>query len=400
MAGRVGTGSIIQMEKDKPRGKCRKWKLVVSLGKDPRTGRYRQKSRVVHGTYSESKRALRQLNEEVDRGLVVPRSPWTLRDYIDHFMKSREASGQCSQQTLITNRSRLDALVFAMGDPLLQDITPIALENAYADMRQGVSRSGRGLSSTFICEVNETTSLMMEHALKNNVVGSNPCRSITPPKRDTKEKRALTDQQINELLAKLDCSRAEHCAIALCLTQGLRRGEACGLSYGDLDFETRTTLVRHSFDIYGNLKQPKTDAGVRYLPMSSYSYEALRKRVERVEGVMQRTRPEMLIKLPDGTVCLADDAPLLCNGDGERLRPYCISSWWARHRDELGLSGWTLHELRHTFLTVAARKGVHPAVMQQLAGHSTSRITMEIYTHVNMEQKRMAMDAMEEVFMA
>jgi len=36
--------------------------------------------------------------------------------------------------------------------------------------------------------------------------------------------------------------------------------------------------------------------------------------------------------------------------------------------------------------------------MQQLAGHKNSRITMEIYTHVNMEQKRAAMGAMENVF--
>lgn len=54
--------------------------------------------------------------------------------------------------------------------------------------------------------------------------------------------------------------------------------------------------------------------------------------------------------------------------------------------------------LRHTFLTVAARNGVHPSVMQHLAGHATSRITMDIYTHVNMEQKRAAMDAMQGAF--
>ena len=54
--------------------------------------------------------------------------------------------------------------------------------------------------------------------------------------------------------------------------------------------------------------------------------------------------------------------------------------------------------MRHSFLTVAARSGVHPSVMQQLAGHKNSRITMEIYTHVNMEQKRAAMGAMENVF--
>ena len=39
-AAQTGKGSIVQMEKGKPKGKCRKWKLVVSLGRDARTGKY------------------------------------------------------------------------------------------------------------------------------------------------------------------------------------------------------------------------------------------------------------------------------------------------------------------------------------------------------------------------
>ena len=41
---------------------------------------------------------------------------------------------------------------------------------------------------------------------------------------------------------------------------------------------------------------------------------------------------------------------------------------------------------------------MHPKVMQELAGHYSSQISMDIYTHVNMEEKRAAMDALQEVF--
>ena len=61
--------------------------------------------------------------------------------------------------------------------------------------------------------------------------------------------------------------------------------------------------------------------------------------------------------------------------------------------------GWTLHELRHSFLSLAAASGVHPAVMQQLAGHSSAQTTMDIYTHVNMDSKRAAVMAMQDAFM-
>ena len=68
------------------------------------------------------------------------------------------------------------------------------------------------------------------------------------------------------------------CAIALCVTLGLRRGEAVGLSWEDVNFEDHTVTVRHSFDKLGNLKAPKTASGVRILPMLACTEEALRRR--------------------------------------------------------------------------------------------------------------------------
>ena len=52
MAAQTGKGFIVQMEKGKPKGKCCKWKLVVSLGRDARMGKYPQKACAFHGTYT------------------------------------------------------------------------------------------------------------------------------------------------------------------------------------------------------------------------------------------------------------------------------------------------------------------------------------------------------------
>lgn len=66
MAETKGKGAIIQLEKDKPRSKCRKWQLRVSLGRDPRTGKYRQKTRYFTGTYTQAKAALREFIAEIE----------------------------------------------------------------------------------------------------------------------------------------------------------------------------------------------------------------------------------------------------------------------------------------------------------------------------------------------
>ena len=64
MAKVTGEGSIIQMEKDKPKSKCRKWQLRVPVGLDPRTGKYKTRTRRVNGmTYTKAKKALRDFIE-------------------------------------------------------------------------------------------------------------------------------------------------------------------------------------------------------------------------------------------------------------------------------------------------------------------------------------------------
>ena len=84
---RKNKGSIVQLEKNKAKGKCRKWRLMVSLGKDPLTGKYPMKTRVVHGTWSEAQKALREFVEELEGGTVISKTSWTFEGYLAHFVE-------------------------------------------------------------------------------------------------------------------------------------------------------------------------------------------------------------------------------------------------------------------------------------------------------------------------
>lgn len=96
---------------------------------------------------------------------------------------------------------------------------------------------------------------------------------------------------------------------------------------------------------------------------------------------------------------LSPSLPVMADEFGRRCKPVSLSTWWKKHCEDFGMSGWTLHELRHSFLSLAAASGVHPAIMQQLAGHSSAKTTMDIYTHVTMDSKRAAVMAMQDAFM-
>lgn len=397
MASKTGKGSIVQMEKGKAKGKCRKWKLVVSLGRDPITGKYPQKSRVFHGTYTEAQRALRELVDEVEGGTVVKRNQWTFNDYAEHFIEVRRATGEYTDISLDTTRTRLKQIGHLIGHLKMQEVTPSVLSSAYIDLKNGKSKSGKKLSGTTVNCTHKAVSVMFAHAVKEGVVAANPCKAVDAPKTDTEERKPLSSDQVHELIAKLDPAEPMQVAIILCVTLGLRRGEAVGLSWGDVDFVGNTVNVRHSFDRFRNLKSPKTVAGTRILPMSAFTAEALRKRHAAQLALYGEGPNEFVARTPEGAVMRPTTA--VVTGDYEkRANPDSLSGWWRRNRAELGAPNTTLHELRHSFLSLAAQQGVHPSVMQKLAGHNDPSITLGIYTHVNMEQQRVAMEAMQSVF--
>lgn len=193
----------------------------------------------------------------------------------------------------------------------------------------------------------------------------------------------------------------------------MRRSEALAISWGDVDFANGTIDVHCSCDDYGGLKSTKTKAGERILPMPAKLADKLmeRKAVQAADLACEDSENVFEVKQRDGewpvgTVEidgkhyeLSSSLPLAADQYGVRPLPASLTGWWTGHRADYGLDDWSLHELRHSFLTRAAASGVHPAVMQKLAGHSSARTTMDIYTHVNMDSKREAMELMQMDFM-
>lgn len=405
MANRHGKGSIIQLDKGKdgkkPKAKCRKWRLVVSLGKDPATGKYPQKSRAFHGSYTEAEKALAAFVEEIEGGNVVKKSSWTYNEYAEHYMKLREVSGEFAAKTNRSTKTDLRGLGYLIGELKMQDITPRVLEAAAIDLKSGKSRSGRKLTGTTVRAYFKAATCMFKDAKKAGIIGENPFDEIQKPKADTKEKAIMNRDDYGKMLDALNPEDGMQIAVLLCATLGLRRGEACGLSWGDIDFEASTVLIQHAYDDFGNLKTPKTESGVRLLPLPEFTRDALKKRKAAQIAMTPEGKPTKgyTRKLKDGTLDLEPTVPVVAGKLAERIDPLKLTGWWRFHRDKFGAAEISLHQLRHTFLSLAAEQGVHPSVMQKLAGHSSPEITMKIYTHINVEAKKAAMEAMQNAYM-
>ncbi|MBR1830314.1 MAG: hypothetical protein IJ781_12605, partial [Atopobiaceae bacterium] len=269
MAKVSGKGSIVQLEKDKTKARCRRWQLRVNTGLDPRTGKYKVRTRRFSGTYTEATKALRGFIDEIEDDKVQGRAKYTLEEYGERYVKRRELNKEIAVTTAHRIRSDLKAACAHIGHADLASITPAMLDEMYISMLEGDTLSGRPSGGTHVRYIHTTLLLVFRLAVKEGLLVSNPCDNANPPRRDTKEKHAIEPGRLREFLAMLDPGEDSDCAYMLAVCMGLRRGEVCGLSWGDVDFEGNVISVEHSVDVFSNLKGTKTKAGMRLLPMPS-----------------------------------------------------------------------------------------------------------------------------------
>lgn len=401
MAKVTGEGSIVQMEKDKPKSKCRTWQLRVPIGMDARTGKYKQRTRVVHGTYTEAKKALRTFIEEIEGDHVQGRTDYTFEAYCRHYLEVRAAKKEVAPTTQRRQRWQFKAACRHIGHVKLEQVTPTMLNDMYIAMMRGDTMSGKPSSGSYVNQIHDNITLVFEAAKAEGLLTENPCDKVNPPKMDTRAKKAVPPDKARAFIESLDPSNPHELAWLIAATMGVRRGEVCGLSWGDVDFDRKVVSIRHSYDELGNLKGTKTKAGTRLLPLPDITARGLltakRLQAEYFERINESRRKKGKTG-PEWHLEQTDETPVITTKYSERIKPSSLSRWWSTERDAYGLQDFSLHELRHTYLTLLAEEGVHPKVMQELAGHYSSQITMDVYTHVNMDAKREAVAAVSKLF--
>lgn len=69
----------------------------------------------------------------------------------------------------------------------------------------------------------------------------------------------------------------------------------------------------------------------------------------------------------------------------------------ARRLDQAGLPKMRFHDLRHSCASLLLELGEHPKIVQEILGHSSIGITMDLYSHVSPQLQRRSMDRLDEL---
>lgn len=187
------------------------------------------------------------------------------------------------------------------------------------------------------------------------------------------------------------------------LWAGLRKGEAVALCWEDIDFERNVIHVTKSHDIVHNVtKGPKTQAGVRDVPMFAALRQALlSKRQESGLVFPKKTgglHTSCSLNLAIRSFCSFIERVKNGVPHPERAQGFRMDVWQKRFAEqgrEWEEFSFTAHDLRTTFATMCYDAGVDLHTAKRWMGHSSVETTLSIYTKLSNERRVESTDAMD-----
>lgn len=257
------------------------------------------------------------------------------------------------------------------------------------------TKSGTPLSSTTIVRHYQTLRNILNYALRFGYLADDPCKLLTLKDKPQKENKGidfLAPKDAQRFMAALEKEPLYwRCMMNVLITTGLRRGEALGLQWGDIDSDALTISVKRNVSIDRNspdkmhIGSPKTEESIRTVPLSLRLYTMLLALKQEQEDKYQAAL------LPTAFVfCRASDPYLPCY-------PTEPTRYVRKFIKRNHLPNVSPHDLRHTAATLALESGADLKQVQELLGHKDAATTMQFYAGVTDEGKRRTVEGIESI---
>jgi integrase len=316
--------------------------------------------------------------------------------YLDGYLKGATRGRRAS-----TTRNYRDAfrpVRERLGERPLQSLTKADIEDLMDWMltfgRRRGGKPGTGLSGrTARLTLGRLTAALDMAVLEGKLV-RNVAKLVTPPEHTPRERDTWSKAEVRKFLMAASRDRL-HAAWRLSL-YGLRRGEVLSLRWSDIDLKAKTLTVRQArvlVEYKIRIEEPKSRNGYRTLPLDDALMEALtalRKRQladSAAAGTAYQAGLADLDWYQGGEYLITDEL-------GMPVHPEWYSDEFGRLLKRTGLRRITLHDSRHTTLTLMEHAGVPISIVSKWAGHYDAAFTQRTYVHASdddLEQGRRAL---------
>lgn len=317
------------------------FRVELTAGFDPITGKVRRFSETVHGSDIDAERALARML--LDVGRMPAGRHLSVREFIDDLYKPW-LEDRVRKMTRLGYESKLDKHVLPkLGDVVLGELEPYVLDR----WRDGLLSKMSGRSALHVYRV---FSAALNRAVKWRLIPVNPLAAVDPPRAGVRDLETLS---ADEALGYLEAFKGHvlEPIVVVALGTGLRPCELAALSWSDIDLaEAEVKVSRGLHERKGEvwIEAPKSDRSHRTVSL-----------------------PEWCVVLLRPLRALGPLAP----HSGTHMPPTMISRLYRAQVASKSLRYVPIRDLRHTHATLLLEAGVDLVVVSRRLGHSTIAIT-------------------------
>ena len=356
------------------------WWARITVGKTPDG---KQKRKAFYGkTRKEVQEKLTAALNDINNNTYIEPSKMTVEQWMHIWMRDYKKTS-IKPKTYVAYESIIKNHII----PAVGKYTLASLRNDMVQRFVNELSSDKNLKSLTIERIVGILKTALEQAVDNDLIIKNPASRIKMPLKQERSARVLT---INEQKLFIEAAKEHRNGeiFLLILGTGLRIGEALALTWDDIDFQNHIlsvnrTQVEYCEHIDGKTVYhrecgtPKTQKSKRKIPLMPAIVEMLLDLKEQREHEKQQFK-----------AVYQDNGLLFCNQYGISLNYTAIVTKMKSICKKTGLEGVHPHTLRHTFATRGLENGIDIKIMQELLGHSSIKMTADLYTHVLPETKR------------
>lgn len=247
-------------------------------------------------------------------------------------------------------------LVPLFGDILITEIRPSDVQKMIPYLE------GKGLSSASAGKALRYLKAILRYAYSLDLINSDPTKPIRAPRIVRQEVDFLSPKETRDLLKAAD--EDMRAILATACYAGLRQGEILALRWKDVDFDEHRIRVVRTYHYSHGFSEPKTKSSRRAVPIPSTLVSIL----ENYCALRGEHDPDSLV---------------FVNQSGKPIdRRNLVRRNFNKTLKAAALRHIRFHDLRHTYASLAIASGMDPKALQQAMGHSSIRITLDIYGHL------------------
>ena len=332
------------------------------------------------------------LFDENCRGAVRGDGHIKFQRFTDEWMRSYGGTA-LGVRTRDVYRQMLRRVNQFIGHFYIDRITPRQIQALMDELREpggNLRHPDRGLAPKTLRHYLHMLSSIFEYAIRMEMIERNPCRAITLPPDDSKEKVCYTLEEAQAFLDALtDAPLKWQTFFTLALFGGYRREELCGFEFDDFDFDACTATVRRG-SIYtpesGIVTVPtKTAKSSRTLKLPAWIFTLVRR--------LQLEQMENRLRLGDQW---HECGRLFTKTDGSPMHPAQAYDWLRTFCRRKKLPFYGIHQFRHLNASLLIYNGEDVRTVASMLGHASPSTTLNIYAHTFETAQARASEALAE----